>query len=70
MLFCTTIFAPGRKPATTTDTGKIRLGGGYRLPETTVDIAKLSGGERRASATADAGKIRLGGGYRLPVQDA
>ena len=40
--------------ASTADTGKIRLGGGYRLP----------------APTADAGKIRLGGGYRLPVKGA
>jgi hypothetical protein len=40
--------------ASTTDTGKIRLGDGYRLP----------------ASTADAGKIRLGGGYRLPIQGA
>jgi hypothetical protein len=36
------------------DTGKIRLGGGYRLP----------------ASTADTGKIRLGGGYRLPASNA
>jgi hypothetical protein len=41
-----------RPDATTTqDTGKIRLGGGFRLP----------------AQTADAGKIRLGGGFRLPA---
>ena len=50
------------KAVVTADAGKIRLGGGYRLPEGRVD-AELKGG-----ATADAGKIRLGGGYRLPVQ--
>ncbi|WP_158923516.1 hypothetical protein [Acidisphaera sp. S103] len=40
--------------ASTADAGKIRLGGGYRLP----------------ANTADAGKIRLGGGYRLPILGA
>ena len=34
----------------TTDAGKIRLGGAYRLP----------------TPATDAGKIRLGGAYRLP----
>ncbi|HEY1412409.1 MAG TPA: hypothetical protein VGF36_09715 [Rhodopila sp.] len=51
MLFC----AKATPAATATaDTGKIRLGGGFRLPVT----------------TADAGKIRLGGGFRLPVANA
>ncbi len=35
------------KPAVV-DTGRIRFGGGYRLPQ----------------SVADAGRIRLGGGYR------
>ncbi|MDR3531971.1 MAG: hypothetical protein P4L90_15655 [Rhodopila sp.] len=38
----------------TTDAGKIRLGGGFRLP----------------AQTADIGRIRLGGGFRLPVAGA
>jgi hypothetical protein len=38
--------------AAVADAGKIRLGGGYRLP----------------ASTADVGKIRLGGGYRLPAK--
>ena len=69
MLLCTATVAEARQPATTADAGKIRLGGGYRLPETTADTAS-PGGDRRSGATADAGKIRLGGGYRLPVQGA
>jgi hypothetical protein len=40
--------------ARTTDTGKVVLGGGFRLP----------------ASVADAGKIRLGGGFRLPVRKA
>ena len=40
--------------ASTTDTGKIVLGGGVRLPV----------------KTSDTGKITLGGGVRLPVKSA
>jgi hypothetical protein len=40
------------RPISTADTGKVRLGGGYRLP----------------ASTADPGKVRLGGGYRLPIK--
>ncbi len=40
--------------ARTTDTGKVVLGGGFRLP----------------ASVADAGKVRLGGGFRLPVRKA
>ena len=54
MLSCANSAGKADMPASTTDAGKIRLGGGYRLP----------------ASTADAGKIRLGGGYRLPVQGA
>ena len=53
MLCCSATVVQAVTPASTADAGKIRLGGGYRLPVT---------------STADAGKIRLGGGYRLPVQ--
>ena len=48
MLFCETVRTETTTPASTTDAGKIRLGGGYRP----------------VAATADTGKIRLGGGYR------
>ena len=51
MLFCAKAVADAIQTA---DTGKIRLGGGFRLPVT----------------TADTGKIRLGGGFRLPVTTA
>lgn len=48
--------APISKPNSTnnesTDTGKIRVGGGYRLPPSEIQ---------------DTGRIRLGGGYRLPA---
>ena len=54
MLFCAKSATKVVTTASTADAGKIRLGGGYRLPV----------------STTDAGKIRLGGGYRLPVQDA
>jgi hypothetical protein len=54
MLFCAATAIGNVKSAATTDAGKIRLGGGYRLPV----------------STADTGKIRLGGGYRLPVKGA
>jgi hypothetical protein len=48
MLFCAKADTAAVKTA---DAGKIRLGGGFRLPVTTADI----------------GKIRLGGGFRLPA---
>jgi hypothetical protein len=51
MLFCA---KADTAAVQTADSGKIRLGGGFRLPVT----------------TADAGKIRLGGGFRLPVANA
>ena len=53
MLFCAKSATDVVASASTVDTGKIRLGGGYRLP----------------ASTADAGKIRMGGGYRLPVKE-
>jgi hypothetical protein len=65
MLFCEAVAAAN---ASTTDAGKITLGGGYR-PASTKDTGKIIlGGGYRLPATADAGKITLGGGYRLPVQ--
>jgi hypothetical protein len=51
MLSCAATATEVVKSVATADAGKIRLGGGYRLPVTTTDT----------------GKIRLGGGYRLPV---
>lgn len=54
MLFCAKSAIKIVTTASTADAGKIRVGGGYRLP----------------ASTADAGKVRLGGGYRLPVRDA
>ena len=53
MLFCDKA-AAGTTSAATADTGRIRLGGGYRP----------------AASTADTGKIRLGGGYRMAIQSA
>lgn len=38
------------------DTGRVRLGGGYRLPAAV------------PAEIADHGRIRLGGGYRLPAE--
>ena len=54
MLFCDKAAAGTNTSATTADTGKIRLGGGYRP----------------VASTADTGKIRLGGGYRMAIQSA
>ena len=58
MLFCTktNVESPAAAivAAQTADTGRIRLGGGCRLPV----------------KTADTGKIRLGGGCRLPGKTA
>jgi hypothetical protein len=69
MLFCSKA-----DPAAvqTADAGKIRPGGGLRLPAATADAdaIRLGGGFRLPAATADAGKIRLGGGFRLPVVSA
>jgi hypothetical protein len=50
---------------TTTDGGRIRLGGGSRLPATSK--ITLGGGFRLPAATPVNGKITLGGGFRLPV---
>lgn len=41
--------------AATADTGRIRLGAGYRLPAPV------------PAEVADTGRIRLGAGYRLPA---
>jgi hypothetical protein len=49
----------------TTDGGRIRLGGGFRLPATSK--ITLGGGFRLPAATPVNGKITLGGGFRLPV---
>jgi len=49
----------------TTGGGRIRLGGGYRLPATSK--ITLGGGYRLPVPTAVNGKITLGGGYRLPA---
>ena len=46
----------------TTDGGKICLGGGFRLPKIT-----LGGGFRLLAAAPVNGKITLGGGFRLPA---
>ena len=58
MLFCSKADAGKINDTTanfgTADTGKIVLGGGFRLPV----------------RTADTGTIRLGGGFRLPVRGA
>lgn len=60
MLFCSKVkagetnAAPAQTDTRTADTGKIILGGGFRLPV----------------RTADNGTIRLGGGFRLPVRGA
>ena len=54
MLFCAKNVTEVVATASVADAGKIRLGGGFRLP----------------ASTADTGKIRLGGGFRLPVQGA
>jgi hypothetical protein len=76
MLFSSRIvdgnLAKGTAPAVTADSGKIVLGGGYRLPAAAANAGKivLGGGYRLPAATADAGKIALGGGYRLPVRSA
>ena len=48
----------------TTDGGRIRLGGGFRLPATKTT---LGGGFRLPAATPVNGKITLGGGFRLPA---
>ena len=72
MLFSAATTSETVKSTSTVDNGKIRLGGGYRLPAITADADKirLGGGYRLPAATADTGKIRLGGGYRLPVHGA
>ena len=49
----------------TTDSGRIRLGGGFRLPATSK--ITLGGGFRLPNAVPVMGKITLGGGFRLPV---
>jgi hypothetical protein len=49
----------------TTDGGRIRLGGGFRLPATSK--ITLGGGFRLPAAGPVNGKITLGGGFRLPV---
>jgi len=50
---------------TTTDSGRIRLGGGFRLPVTSK--ITLGGGFRLPATGPVSGKITLGGGFRLPV---
>ncbi len=52
--------------------GKIILGGGFRLPIQTVDTGAIrtGGGFRLPVRTADTGVIRMGGGFRLPVRGA
>jgi N6-adenosine-specific RNA methylase IME4 len=71
MLFCAKSATDVVASTSTADTGKIRLGGGYRLPASTTDNGKirLGGGYRLPASTTDNGKIRLGGGYRLPVNE-
>ncbi|MEO9191110.1 MAG: hypothetical protein ABI224_14100 [Acetobacteraceae bacterium] len=46
---------PEPAPALTSDSNRVRLGGGYRLPMPA------------PAEIADSGYIRLGGGYRLPA---
>lgn len=46
---------PEPVPALTSDSSRVRLGGGYRLP---MPIP---------SEVANTGRIMLGGGYRLPA---
>jgi hypothetical protein len=48
-----------------TDGGRIRLGGGFRLPATSK--ITLGGGFRLPASGLVNGKITLGGGFRLPV---
>ncbi len=69
MLFCA---KANTTAVQTADTGKIRLGGGFRLPASTTDTvgSHPDGGVRPPASTADSGKIRLGGGFRLPVTNA
>ena len=54
MLFCAKTAAEVVISTSTNDTGKIRMGAGFRLPV----------------VTADTGKIRMGAGFRLPVHSA
>jgi hypothetical protein len=49
----------------TTDGGRIRLGGGFRLPATSKNTP--GGGFRLPAVQPVSGKITLGGGFRLPV---
>jgi hypothetical protein len=49
----------------TMDSGRIRLGGGFRLPATSK--ITLGGGFRLPATRPISGKITLGGGFRLPV---
>jgi hypothetical protein len=49
----------------TTDGGRIRLGGGFRLPASSK--ITLGGGFRLPAVRPVSGKITLGGGFRLPV---
>ncbi len=76
MLFCSKADAGKINDTTvnsdTVDTGKIVLGGGFRLPVRTADAGaiRLGGGFRLPVRTADTGAIRLGGGFRLPVRGA
>ena len=49
----------------TTDGGRICLGGGFRLPATSK--ITLGGGFRLPATRQVNGKITLGGGFRLPV---
>lgn len=53
----------------TTDGGRIRLGGGFRLPATrkTISPITLGGGFRLPAAKPVSARILLGGGFRLPV---
>lgn len=47
---------PTAAAESTDDTGRVRLGGGFRLPAPVP--AKI----------ADHGRVRLGGGFRLPAE--
>jgi len=50
-----TALPPEPVRAVTSDSGRVRLGGGYRLPAPV------------PAEVADTGRISLGGGYRLPA---
>lgn len=50
------MLTPPGNTESTDDTGRVRLGGGFRLP---VPVP---------AEIADHGRVRLGGGFRLPTE--